>query len=149
MSENDLRAVQDMWECEMMEDKLKKLKRELDDAEAANVGKDNTINTLTRMYWDLHNSSISALDTVKRSKKKKTERLWAALGITVLIAVLAAVGIATQTLSVSVGKPVEVVCLAVASFLCGWIWERMRYNYEISQKANKHIRRIKTMEPEA
>ena len=43
---------------------------------------------------------------------------------------------------------VEVVCLAVASFLCGWIWERARYNYEISKKTGKHIRRIKTMEPE-
>ena len=146
MSENDLRAVQDMWECEMMEKKLAQMKKDLEDATASNEGKDQTINTLTRMYWDLHNTSISALDSVKRSKKKKTMGLWIALGITLLIEVLAAVGMATQTLSASVGKPVEVVGLAVASVLCGVLMERLMQNYAISKKVRKYKQKIKKTE---
>jgi hypothetical protein len=72
--------------------------------------------------------------------------LWIALGITLLIEVLAAVGMATQTLSASVGKPVEVVGLAVASVLCGVLMERLMQNYAISKKVRKYKQKIKTTE---
>ena len=133
MSENDLKMTQEKWECELMEEqveqleeKLVQLKKDLSEAEAVSRGKDRTINKLTRMYWDLHNNSLSALDSIKRKKCKKIGKL--------LIAVLAAVGIQTKVLDAAVGKWAEVICLAVGSFLSGWILEREGCNVQLACK---------------
>lgn len=141
MSENDLKMTQEKWECELMEEqveqleeKLVLLRKELDEAEAVSQGKDRTINKLTRMYWDLHNNSLSALDSIKRKKRKKIGKLLIALGVVLLIAVLAAVGIQTKVLDAAVGKWAEVICLAVGSFLSGWILEREGCNVQLACK---------------
>lgn len=141
MSENDLKMTQEKWECELMEEqveqleeKLVQLKKDLSEAEAVSQGKDRTINKLTRMYWDLHNNSLSALDSIKRKKRKKIGKLLIALGVVLLIAVLAAVGIQTKVLDVTVGKWAEVICLAVGSFLSGWVMEREGCNVQLACK---------------
>lgn len=141
MSENELKMTQEKWECELMEEKLEELEakllqtqKQLADAEAVSQGKDNTINKLTRMYWDMHNNSVSALDSIKRKKRKKIGKLLIALGVVLLIAIVAAVGIETQTLNATVGKWVEVICLAVGSFLSGWILEREGCNVQLACK---------------
>lgn len=141
MSENELKMTQEKWECELMEEKLEELEakllqtqKQLADAEAVSQGKDNTINKLTRMYWEMHNNSVSALDSIKRKKRKKIGKLLIALGVVLLIAIVAAVGIETQTLNATVGKWVEVICLAVGSFLSGWILEREGCNVQLSKK---------------
>ena len=141
MSENDLKMTQEKWECELMEEKLEKqeakiirLQKELSEAEAVSQGKDRTINKLTRMYWDLHNNSLSALDSIKRKKRKKIGKLLIALGVVLLIAVMAAVGIQTKVLDVTVGKWAEVICLAVGSFLSGWVMEREGCNVQLACK---------------
>lgn len=141
MSENDLKMTQEKWECELMEEKLEKqeekiirLQKDLSEAEAVSQGKDRTINKLTRMYWDLHNNSLSALDSIKRKKRKKIGKLLIALGVVLLIAVLAAVGIQTKVLDATVGKWAEVICLAVGSFLSGWVMEREGCNVQLACK---------------
>lgn len=141
MSENDLKMTQEKWECELMEEqveqleeKLVQLKKELTEAEAVSQGKDRTINKLTRMYWDLHNNSLSALDSIKRKKRKKIGKLLIALGVVLLIAVLAAVGIQTKVLDAAVGKWAEVICLAVGSFLSGLVLEREGCNVQLACK---------------
>lgn len=141
MSENELKMTQEKWECELMEEKLEELEakllqtqKQLADAEAVSQGKDNTINKLTRMYWDMHNNSVSALDSIKRKKRKKIGKLLIALGVVLLIAIVAAVGIETQTLNATVGKWVEVICLAAGSFLSGWILEREGCNVQLACK---------------
>lgn len=141
MSENDLKMTQEKWECELMEEqveqleeKLVQMKKDLSEAEAVRQGKDRTINKLTRMYWDLHNNSLSALDSIKRKKRKKIGKLLIALGVVLLIAVLAAVGIQTKVLDAAVGKWAEVICLAVGSFLSGWVMEREGCNVQLACK---------------
>lgn len=141
MSENDLKMTQEKWECELMEEqveqleeKMVQLKKDLSEAEAVSQGKDRTINKLTRMYWDLHNNSLSALDSIKRKKRKKIGKLLIALGVVLLVAVLAAVGIQTKVLDATVGKWAEVICLAAGSFLSGWVMEREGCNVQLACK---------------
>ena len=141
MSENDLKMTQEKWECELMEEqveqmeeKLVQLIKDLSEAEAVSQGKDRTINKLTRMYWDLHNNSLSALDSIKRKKRKKIGKLLIALGVVLLIAVLAAVGIQTKVLDATVGKWAEVICLAAGSFLSGWVMAREGCNVQLACK---------------
>ena len=144
-----LKMTQEKWECELMEEKVEQLEKklvllqkELDEAEAVSQGKDRTINKLTRMYWDLHNNSLSALDSIKRKKRKKIGKLLIALGVVLLIAVLAAVGIQTKVLDVTVGKWAEVICLAVGSFLSGWILQRERDNLKLCREVGKQRTRL-------
>ena len=141
MSENDLKMTQEKWECELMEEqveqleeKLVQLKKDLSEAEAVSQGKDRIINKLTRMCWDLHNNSLSALDSIKRKKRKKIGKLLIALGVVLLIAVLAAVGIQAKVLDATVGKWAEVICLAAGSFLSGWVMEREGCNVQLACK---------------
>lgn len=141
MSENDLKMTQEKWECELMEEQVEqleemlvRLKKDLSEAEAVSQGKDRTINKLTRMYWDLHNNSLSALDSIKRKKRKKISKLLIALGVVLLIAVLAAVGIQAKVLDATVGKWAEVICLAAGSFLSGWVMEREGCNVQLACK---------------
>lgn len=144
MSESEIRPQADKWECELMEDQLKQLQAERDEAVAESEGKSNTINTLTRMYLDLRRTSLQSLETVKRRRMRKSGKLLIVLGITVAVALLAWVGMETKVLSAMVGKPVDVICLTVASFLCGWIFQRESDNLKLYREVSKRRQKIES-----
>lgn len=144
MSDSEIRIQADKWECELMEEQLKQLQAERDEAVAESEGKNATINTLTRMYWELKRYSLQALEHVKKRRMRKSGKLLTALGITAGIAVLAWVGMATETLCASVGKPVLVICLAVASFLGGWIFQRESDNLQLHREVSKRRQQIES-----
>lgn len=137
MSDSEIRIQADKWECELMEEQLKQLQAERDEAVAESEGKDKTINTLTRMYWDMKRSCTAALENVKKRRMRKSGKLLTALGIAAVVALLAWVGMETEKLCSSVGTPVLVIGLAVASFLSGWIFQRESDNLKLCREVSK------------